>query len=518
MSRFRRMAHNVASSYAALIAASIFSLASVPLALHYLGAESGRFALWLLMATITGYLTLIDLGMSNSVARLLIDYKDRREDGEYGSLIKTGWLVLLVQAAIILCAGVSLAPVLASLLKIAPDLRNEFIRLLSWQSGSMALAFALRIFSHILNAHQRNDIQNYGQITGFGLNFFLMWIFFQAGHGVFSLAWATLLTNLYGGLLCLGTGWHLKLYPPRGAWGRVSGARFRELFSYGQAIFWVSLGTQMALASQILIIQRSLGPVAATVWGIGIRMYSLVSQLIWRVSDSAAPAFSEMIVRGEREKLLTRYREMVILTASLSGFCAVGFALCNHDFVFVWTRGRIVWPAINDVGLALWMVVMAVVHCHNSFVLWTKRIATMPYFYFIEGIVFITAALLTVKTGGMIVMIGCSLVCSCSFTGAYGVWRISKYFGISKREIVFQWSGLMVKTAMLCLVVAVPTWVAAQAIQSPLTRLMIYVLTFGTLGSVILLRYGLPLSFQKELSTRAPRLTLPLLRKILITD
>src|SRR6267154_70133 len=106
MSRFRRMAHNVASSYVSLIAASLFSLATVPVALHYLGAQSGRFALWLLMSTITGYLSLIDLGMSGSVARLLVDYKDRRDDGEYGSLIKTGWLVLLVQAVIILVAGI----------------------------------------------------------------------------------------------------------------------------------------------------------------------------------------------------------------------------------------------------------------------------------------------------------------------------------------------------------------------------------------------------------------------------
>src|SRR5436190_22696386 len=104
MSRFRRVVHGAASGYAALITASVFSLAVVPLALHYLRSKE-RFGLWTLMSTISGHLSLIDLGMSGSVARLLIDHKDDPQRGAYGSLIKTGWLVLAVQAVIIFCCG-----------------------------------------------------------------------------------------------------------------------------------------------------------------------------------------------------------------------------------------------------------------------------------------------------------------------------------------------------------------------------------------------------------------------------
>lgn len=508
------MARNVAMSYAALIAASVFSLAMVPLALHYLQDDTERFALWLLMATITGYMSLIDLGMSSSVARLLIDYKDQG-GSEYGSLIKTGWLVLLVQAAVILLVGVSGAPLLASLLKIAPELRSEFIQLLGWQSGSMALAFAVRIFSHVLSAHQRSDLQSHSQVTGLVLNFLLLWLFFHMGHGVFSLAWATLLTNLYGGVFCWLAGWRLKLYPGRGTWGKVSKPHFSELFRYGYSVFWIALGTQLMLASQILIIQRALGSGAAAMWGLGTRVYTLLSQVIWRICDSAAPALSEMMVRREHSLLQNRYREMVILTASFSGFCAVGFALCNSDFITVWTGGRIVWPAANDLGLGLWMIVMAVVHCHNSFVMWTKQIASMPLIYLLEGLVFITATLLVIHQGGMLAMIGCSIVCTCSMTGAYGVWRLARYFGLPKTEIVFQWSALMAKTVLLCVIIALPVWGIGQTLHSPLGRLTLYMVSFGPLGLFVFIRYGLQASFQNEISRRAPRFVQPLLQKLL---
>lgn len=518
MSRFRRMAHNVASSYASLIAVSLFGLAMVPVALHYLGAESGRFALWLLMSTITGYMSLIDLGMSVSVARLLIDYKDQRDGGQYGSLIKTGWLVLVVQAGIILAAGIGLAPVLAWTLKIDPGLRSEFIGLLSWQSGSLALAFALRIFGHLLQAHQRSDISNYGQVLGQALNFILMWFFFRAGHGVFSLAWATLLTTLFSGLVCLGACRQLELFPRRGAWGRISWPCFRELFRFGQDVFLVALGTQLILASQILIIQRTLGEMATTLWGLGTKLFFLVSQVIWRIADTAGPSFSEMIVRGEQPLLQARYREVVIVTASLSGFCAVGFALCNSLFVTVWTNGRITWPAVNDYGLAVWMVVMAILHCHNGFVLLTKQIGAMRYVYFVEGLVFVVSAMLAASAGGILAVVGCSLACSCLFSGAYGVWRIAQYFGISRGEVVFQWLRLMVKTILLCLPVSLLVWFLAHKITAPPLRLTAYAALFGGLGSLIFLRYGLPLNFQRELAVRAPRVALPLLKRILMPN
>lgn len=516
MSRFRRMVHNVASSYVSLIAASLFSLATVPLALHYLGAESGRFALWLLMSSITGYMSLIDLGMSGSVARLLIDYKDQRDEGEYGSLIKTGGLVLLVQAAIILLAGLSLAPLLAWVLKIDPELRAEFIGLLGWQSGSLALAFSLRIFSQVLQAHQRGDIQNYSQVFGFVLNFFLMLIFFRAGYGVYSLAWATLGTTLYGGMVCLGASWRLQLLPARGAWGKVCGARFRELFRYGQDMFLVALGTQLIMASQILIIQRTLGSVSATLWGVGTRIFTLILQIISRISDMAGPAFSEMIVRNEREKLQARFRDSVILTGSLGAFFAVGFALCNSTFVTVWTNGKIEWPAINDLGLGLWLAVICVFRCHNLLIIYTKQIGFMRYIYFLEGAVFVMAALWTATYGGFLAIVGCSIVCSCGFSGAYGFWRVSHYLGKTKAELVLGWQKLMARTILLTVPVALITWYLAQPISLPLLRLIFCALIYGALGLGIFLRFGLPENFRQELARRAPRAVQPILGRILV--
>src|SRR5437667_11179461 len=98
--RLRRFFHAVGSGYAQLIANTLYVLASVPLALHFL--QKREFGLWALAMQLSGYLQLIDLGMSSSVSRHLIDHKDNRLSGDYGGMIQTAALVLFVQGFLVL--------------------------------------------------------------------------------------------------------------------------------------------------------------------------------------------------------------------------------------------------------------------------------------------------------------------------------------------------------------------------------------------------------------------------------
>ena len=521
MSRFQRIVHATASAYAVLFATAIYSLASVPLALYYLSKEplpKERFALWALMASIGGILSLIELGMSGSVARLLIDHKDDPQHGAYGSLIKTGWLVLAVQAVLILAVGTVLAPILAELLAIEPALRSEFIQLMRWQSLALALGVALRITSHLLYAHQRMDLVNYVGIGSLILNFALLWLFFQAGQGVFSLAWAGLLSSLVGSLTLLVACLRLRLFPPEGAWGRASWQDFKAIFAFGKDLVLVAVGGQLIMASQAMIITRMLGLQAAAAWSIGTRAFTLVSQLVWRISDVSGPAFSEMIVRGEQVLLQARYKTMVILTASLSAFAAISYALCNSSFVEVWTHGKFVWPPLNDVLLGAWMIILSILHCHNCFILLTKKVGFMRYVYFVEGVVFVTAAFLAAKWGGLPAVIACSLVCSSLFSGAYGIWRVSRYFQCSVYEVGLAWLAPAGRVLCVFAPVAAATWWLSGRIEQPLARLTFNTLIAGSVGCFLFLRYGLSLGIQNELLRRAPKAVTSILRRVFVSS
>src|SRR5207245_1700025 len=122
------------------------------------------------------------------------------------------------------------------------------------------------------------------------LNFVLLWGFFHAGQGVFSLAWATLTSSIVASLISAACCWQLKLVPPPGAWGRASWMLFKEIFNYGKDMFLVAVGTQLIMASQTMIITRQLGLGAAGAWYAATRTFALVSQAVYRISDMSGPA------------------------------------------------------------------------------------------------------------------------------------------------------------------------------------------------------------------------------------
>ncbi len=513
MSRFRRAVHGVVSSYVQLGATAFYSLASVPVALHYL--DTPRFGLWIVMGTLAGYLNLIDAGMTSSAARLLIDHKDDRQGGNYGSLIQTGWLVSVLQGIIIFVIGFFLAGIFARLLATDEVLQPEFIRLVQWQSAVVALMFATRMLGLVLNAHQRMDLNNYIGVGGLAVNFAAQWIFFHFQFGVLSLALGSLVSTLLIVILTTAACVYLKLFPGAGGWGRISMQHFRELFDYGKDVFLVSVGTQLIMTSQVFVITRMLGPAEAAVWGVGVRVFNLLNQLIWRIYDMSGAAFAEMMARGELARLRDRYRSVAILSFSAAGWAAVSFALCNSLFIPLWTHGKTSWPAANDWLLGVWMILSAVVHCHNGFILTTKQIGFMRYIYFVEGVVFITMSFLLARWGGLPAIIGCSIICSVLFSGAYCTFRVGKFFGMRVREMVVDWLRPALKLVCIFAPVAVAADFLGKFIPYELLRMAAFATVSAIVGAVLFFRFGIPKTFAGEILRRAPRRMIPALNQIM---
>jgi hypothetical protein len=120
------------------------------------------------------------------VSRILIDHKDDRRNGAYGSVIKPGVLVGVAQGVLIVLAGVILSVLAGSLLHITVDLQREFLWLMIGQSVLLGMLFAGRIFSYLLLAHQQPAVSNYAAAALFFVNLAGMWAGLAAGWGVYS--------------------------------------------------------------------------------------------------------------------------------------------------------------------------------------------------------------------------------------------------------------------------------------------------------------------------------------------
>ena len=510
MSRFKRFAHSLASSYVLLGVNTIYTLVSAPLALRYLSKP--EFGLWALASNIAQYIGLIDMGMLGT-SRILIDYKDRKDDGNYGSVIQTFVLVSLVQGCLIVLAGIGLPFLLVPLLHIQAAQRHEFIVLVIGQCALLGGSFVTRIFPLILGAHQRYDVINYSKTGLFAISLGILWVALANGQGVCSTLWAQAICWMLDTAITFGWTVKLRVLPQTGCWGRPAWNRFRELFGFGADVFMTALGFQMLSASQTLILTRMLGLEAAATWKVCTQAYVLVTQLIYRIFQYSAPAIAEMIVRNEKLLLCERFRSLVILTGSVAVWAGTIFWTCNQPFLQLWMGGKFNWPATTDVLLAIWLVVQTIGLCHLSLIGQTKRFGWLRYLYLIEGTFFVSLSLLALRGGGPARMIAISIAGNLLFSFTYGTWRTSKYFDLPWRNVWLEWSLPTLRLALWLL----PIGAAAYWLVKPLpaaAQFAICATSLALAGVPVFLRFGLDASSRAELMQRLPRRARSLLQSI----
>jgi O-antigen/teichoic acid export membrane protein len=502
MSRLKNFSRNLATSYLQLGVNVIYSLASVPLILYWL--PESEFGLWAVLVQLMSYLALIDLGINQAVARLLVDHKDQRDKEDYGSLIKTSTIVSLVQGLIVLVIVGLASPLLADLMRIPDDYRSTFITLMRIQGAISAFSFCTNPLVAMLYAHQRVDITCRQSIFGMVLSIALLTLFLFQNNGIYSFVYAGAITGLVAPCYYL---WHcrrLKLFPQASVWGKVSWLEFKKVFLYGKDLFLMNLGAQLITASQVIIISSTLGLKTAAVWAVGTKIFTLVRHFMFQPYAAAVPGLYEMHARNETVRLRSRFQNVVVVGASLGAFLSISFVLCNSLFVSVWTSGRIVWPTLNDILLGGWLFFTAFQMTHCNFVTVTKQIGSMRYLYFVEGFCFVLLSLWFGYRWDLPGIIVCSVACVFFFSYTYGLWRSASYFQTSFYDLAVNWVGPSLKLAVIYALVALITWFSTTGMPT-LWRLITHAAVAATVGGVLFLRVGLPREMIYEVRARLPR-------------
>lgn len=507
MARYNHFVRGLFSSYAAIGINIFYTLASVPLALHYLNKE--EFGLWALVTQLSGYLMLLEFGITGSVARSLSDHKDNIENGIYGNILRTATRVFTIQGGLVAILGVSFAWFGGPLLGLPKSMESLFTLLMSGQAILSGLRLAFTTSGAPLWCHQRLDLSNLA--TGLSLiaAFTALWLGFFWGCHLFSM----LIASTLGSALAVGLSYffccHFNFYPTHEKRGHFDLAVFRDLFHFGSGLFLMNLGLQLTSASQVIIVSRILGIEAAATWSICTKIFTMAQQFVSRIFDSAAGGLAEMVVRGEFSRLQKRFRDLVAISAIMASAVGAGIALMNGSFVELWTLGKVTWSPWNNYLLACVLFVTTVTRCHIGLSGITKDINGMKYVYLIEGLIFVSVSFFIVPSFGFIGLLTTALLCNLGITGTYGVYRTGAFFRIPRLE-VFGWvarsAGFLILTAGLFSLLFIPYF---SALDTKL-QLCLEVIIFG----MIALPLAWFISTNKELRIEIKLIVCNLFRKL----
>lgn len=355
MNKRKLLARGVILGYAAIGTQMFYSFASIPLALSHL--SNAEFGMWGLISTVTMFLNLAELGITNAFTRHLFDYKDGKDPLRYGRLFTASALSLGAVAVVILLVGLLIAFFSAPWLRIPTDLTNTYVKLMIGQVLISATTMATRMLAAPLYIHHRQDLNQISQIGLFVIWYAALYFAFNAGWGIYSM-----LANQAAGFLwvvpfyifqCSKNGF----YPAKGTWGLPDRLEWLSVMRYSRDQFIIHICGLFLMGLPQLLISRLLGLDAAAVWAVCSRPFAILRQIVTRPFDVALPMLTEQFVRGEMKKVTKRWIDLSQLVLCVSGCVFAVAAVNNNQFVSLWTHGKIHWDATNDWMLALYFYV-----------------------------------------------------------------------------------------------------------------------------------------------------------------
>jgi len=374
-----------------------------------------------------------------------------------------------LQALIILAGGILAAPWIIAFLAVPAALADIATFLLRWLAVTSALTMAFRVYGSVLYANKRLDLIHIFIGGNMLFSLALLAAILAAGGGLAGLVWQFVSSALIGIFLPILACHKLGLLPSKSCWGKPSMQRFRELFTFGKDIFLVNVGNQVLEASQLIIVTRTMGLTAAAVWSVSTKLFGLVYQLVVKIEGTAIVFFAEMMVRGEKDKLTTRFRQIYQVTAAAAVIALAIAVAINQPFVSAWAKPSLAWSISLSSLLAVFLFLNALTRCSGDFIIHTKQVAAFRYVYFVEATAFMVMALWLSSRFGFYGVLGASLFCLILFRGAYTTWRMARYFDQPMKVFWWVWIRRPLAAALLLMpfvataniVIGVPTgsWV-----------------------------------------------------------
>lgn len=351
--RTGRFFRTLASSYVLLGSATVYSLLTVPMVLHF--ANSSRLGLWVLITQMGTYLTVIDAGLSASSIRQFIGPLTRQDMPALATRFQGTLLISTLQGFLIILVGVAAHP-LTLVLKIPPQDQVLFQQLFVAQCFLVGVGFPIRPFSSILLARQSFEFNYLVSAASILFSIGLAWLGFRAGFGLWSLLAGNLLQLISSSTASLLGVRSLGVFPFLFHSWQFSFREIRSLLSESLSFASSPLLSVCSGLLQSTVLSRCFGLEGVALWNVGAKVVVVLSQVLSKFFESSFGGLSELWEHNLREQMLRRFISIFIATVSASIVLGCAVLLFNDVFIRIWTGGVFRWPYICTIGMAIYLV------------------------------------------------------------------------------------------------------------------------------------------------------------------
>ena len=494
--------HGLAASLVNLVVVSFYSLLVIRLSITYLGKE--EFGLLSLIAQLSAYISILDLGLFVAFSRILVDYNTGNRD-RYANALLTASRVIHLLGFLGFLTACLVAFYGGSQLSIPSHLHREFTILMLGQGIALWAAFGLKPLSAPVVANGKHYLIYWMTSCLTVLNGILFWLALHNGIGIYSSFVAhSIQLTLSAALL-----WRIsKPYNSvEGLRGMFDRSIFKDVVSFSRDSMLWQIGGQTLASLPILLAAAWFTLTTTADMSAGMKLVLLLVSVTTRFGDMSVAPLSIQFANGNQSAAAHQMTRIAGISGGI-GVCAALFIVCvNPAFLSWWMLEKVTWNWQSNVPAALWVAVVTVNQCMYAFAVITRQMKLLRWALLSECMLYLALAwFLRPLTGSDSLMwakpaatliIGTYLLVQ---TGRHTGFRTSKLLPSLIRQII----GLMI---MIPLCLYASSWITHHVTNA----LFAFLYSCCVAGIAILV--SIPIVFSGEMRNQIYQMILEILKK-----
>ena len=161
----QKLAKNLVANNLGEAASFFLGLITIPIILKFL--QSSHYGIFILLASVINYLSLMDLGVGAAVVRFIAHYQAKNNLKTLGKVLSSSWTFFLGVSLISACLLFFLTDFLIlHIFQIAPELRQEAVKIFQLGSLLIFVRIIANFFNIVAHGYQRFDLYNIGKLVG----------------------------------------------------------------------------------------------------------------------------------------------------------------------------------------------------------------------------------------------------------------------------------------------------------------------------------------------------------------
>lgn len=333
------------------------ALITVPITLHYLGAE--RYGMWMIMSSLVAMLSFADLGIGNGVLNTVAAAYARDDRAEIRVAVSSALAVLTLVAGVLGGAFAIAYPLVGwhGLFNVASPLaRAEAGPAVAVFVACFVAAIPLGIVQRVQAGLQRGFLASCWQCVGSvaALGAVLLAVRLQAG-----LPWLVacflggpLIANLLNSIVFFGV-MQPALRPARAAASRAVAAAVART---GVLFLVLQIAAAVMYNAHSIIIAQLLGAASVPAYAVPERLFSLVTMIATMALTPLWPAYREAIVRGDADWARRTLTRSILVAAAYTGALSLPLVALSPWIIRHWVDGAVAPPFMLLLGLGLWKI------------------------------------------------------------------------------------------------------------------------------------------------------------------